>query len=162
MSLQLCQHCGQHYLDSDPECPHCPSAVRGSATARGPSSHALKLSVLLGLGLQSTVTACIGDKYGMADDSWDSTVTDMDSDGYDSYEDCDDSNGNVYWNAAPNEATEDCYEDADGDGYGAQEPTSAAAASGTDCDDTDAEIHPAAKETPGDGVDANCDGSDDK
>ena len=41
--------------------------------------------------------------------------------------------------------------DEDGDGY----PTD------TDCDDTDADIHPDAVEEPGDGVDSNCDGDDD-
>lgn len=30
-----------------------------------------------------------------------------------------------------------------------------------DCDDTDASIYPGAPETPGDGVDSNCDGNDD-
>jgi hypothetical protein len=42
--------------------------------------------------------------------------------------------------------------DADGDGY--------TVADG-DCDDTNADIHPGATETPGDGVDSNCDGNDD-
>jgi hypothetical protein len=42
--------------------------------------------------------------------------------------------------------------DEDGDGYGVD--------SG-DCDDADADVHPGATETPGDGVDSNCDGSDD-
>lgn len=30
-----------------------------------------------------------------------------------------------------------------------------------DCDDNDADVHPDAVETPGDGVDSNCDGEDD-
>ena len=41
--------------------------------------------------------------------------------------------------------------DDDGDGYSAA----------VDCDDTDADVHPDAVETPGDGVDSNCDGEDD-
>ncbi|MCB9744286.1 MAG: putative metal-binding motif-containing protein [Alphaproteobacteria bacterium] len=41
--------------------------------------------------------------------------------------------------------------DEDGDGFGVSE----------DCDDEDEAVHPDAEETPGDGVDSNCDGSDD-
>ena len=41
--------------------------------------------------------------------------------------------------------------DEDGDGYDAER----------DCDDTNSDIHPEADETPGDGVDSNCDGADD-
>jgi hypothetical protein len=41
--------------------------------------------------------------------------------------------------------------DADGDGY----------FEGDDCNDADDSIHPGAKETPGDGVDSNCDDADD-
>ncbi|MCB9674088.1 MAG: putative metal-binding motif-containing protein [Alphaproteobacteria bacterium] len=41
--------------------------------------------------------------------------------------------------------------DRDGDGY----------LENVDCDETDITIHPDAEETPGDGVDSNCDGDDD-
>ena len=42
--------------------------------------------------------------------------------------------------------------DADDDGYFAEND---------DCDDTDPDIHPDAEETPGDGVDSNCNDDDD-
>jgi len=32
---------------------------------------------------------------------------------------------------------------------------------GEDCDDEDPDVNPEAEETPGDGVDSNCDGEDD-
>ena len=44
------------------------------------------------------------------------------------------------------------YADSDGDGY---------TTAGGDCDDSDATIHPGADETAGDGIDSNCDDSDD-
>lgn len=53
------------------------------------------------------------------------------------------------------------YIDADGDGYGSQ---NASAAQGVfnnlDCNDADDQIHPYTKEILNDGVDSNCDGSD--
>ena len=44
------------------------------------------------------------------------------------------------------------FEDNDGDGFSEDEG---------DCNDEDQTIHPEAEETPGDGVDSNCDGNDD-
>lgn len=44
------------------------------------------------------------------------------------------------------------WTDDDGDGFSVDDG---------DCDDSDPLINPEAKETPGDGVDSNCDGEDD-
>ena len=54
------------------------------------------------------------------------------------------------------------YEDLDGDGHGAGEELSVCSDEGyvhssSDCDDSDADIHPGAKDEPGDGVDSDCD-----
>ena len=50
------------------------------------------------------------------------------------------------------EITDTGFFDDDGDGYSEDEG---------DCDDNNNAIHPGAEETPGDGVDSNCDGEDD-
>lgn len=48
--------------------------------------------------------------------------------------------------------TDTGFIDADGDGFAPVDG---------DCDDDDPDIHPEAEETPGDDVDANCNGEDD-
>jgi MYXO-CTERM domain-containing protein len=96
--------------------------------------------------------------------------------------DCDDADATVYPGAP--EAVDDgvdsdcdgvelCYADADDDGFvdGARTVPSAdldcddpgegrAADPGTDCDDTDAAVHPGASEAVGDSVDSDCDGAE--
>ena len=74
----------------------------------------------------------------------------------DGYTDEDDATGGASW-----------YVDADGDGYGDPDATVAActqpsgtSAEGTDCDDTDAGVHPGATETWYDGFDTDCAGDD--
>jgi MYXO-CTERM domain-containing protein len=61
------------------------------------------------------------------------------------------------------------YADADGDGYPDQDVTKAACsapngyiadATAWDCDDGDANVHPGATDAGGDGLDQDCDGSD--
>jgi hypothetical protein len=58
------------------------------------------------------------------------------------------------------------WRDGDGDGFGAGASAdfcdlpSDHVANGDDCDDSDASVRPAALETPGDGVDSDCDGID--
>ena len=107
---------------------------------------------------------------------------DEDGDGFAADEDCDDEDASV--NAGAVEVCDgvdnDCdgeidegvtdtwYGDADGDGYGdagapieaCSQPAGTASAA-TDCDDTDAAIHPAAAERC-DGVDNDCDGDIDE
>ena len=50
------------------------------------------------------------------------------------------------------EMVDTAYMDYDGDGYSPADG---------DCDDNNPDVNPGAEETPGDGVDSNCDGEDD-
>jgi hypothetical protein len=84
---------------------------------------------------------------------------DLDGDGFECDEDCDDTDANTYPGAAETDSTTDCMTDADGDGYGDDSPASGVTA-GTDCDDSDAAFSPGATEGIGDQVDQNCDGAE--
>ncbi|MCB9744168.1 MAG: hypothetical protein H6740_16340 [Alphaproteobacteria bacterium] len=106
----------------------------------------------------------------------------------DNADDCDDTDGDVNPDAAEvcNAIDDDCdgltddadpdgpsaltwYADLDGDGYGdegdagsqACEVPANGSEDNTDCDDTDASVHPGATEVWYDGVDADCDGASD-
>jgi hypothetical protein len=111
-------------------------------------------------------------------------VPDVDGDGFNAEDDCDDSNGAIHPDAdevcdgldnnCDGDVDEDSatdaatwYADADGDGYGDDNSASTACtqpagatASGGDCDDTDPTFHPGAREDDcADPTDWNCDGS---
>jgi hypothetical protein len=171
MKLTVCSKCTSHIFSYEKECPHC-GALRNRSSYTGKRA---TLTLLLGL---ATMTACGEDSktdstepetepaeepavepaedqaaYGIPD-------IDEDDDGWTNYEDCDDNDSNTFPGSAETDSTTECMTDADGDGYGdinAQAP----AVPGTDCDDSNADIHPAATEAVGDGVDSNCNGDND-
>ena len=142
--LVVCPKCQRHTLVSAQECSHCGSVVAGSG------GQLLKTAGAALLGL--SMTACnggdddTGDQpqpaYGVIDTS-DTADTGNQAD----YGVPDTGNQAEY--GVPDTGM---YEDNDGDGYSEAEG---------DCDDTNADIHPGATETPGDGIDSNCDGNDD-
>ena len=74
--------------------------------------------------------------------------------------DCDDLSATAYPGAAETDSTTACMEDADLDGYG-DASASGGVAFGTDCDDSNGAINPAADEVC-DEVDNNCDGDIDE
>lgn len=111
----------------------------------------------------------------------DAPVVDLDGDGFDTTLDCDDTSAARGPGATEvcDGADDDCngviddavskapswYADSDGDGYGGASITACDApegyvADGSDCDDADPWVHPGASDYPADGLDADCDGSD--
>ena len=134
--------------------------------------------------------ACTHDPSGAAGPSDDSATSrddsavlplDADSDGWALGDDCDDSDPDANPDADEvcNGIDDDCdgtidsgavdalslYPDADGDGFGALDPIvtcdpKAGIATGTDCDDTNPDVNPAAAcDDPFDGIDNDCDGT---
>ena len=122
-----------------------------------------------------------GEEGGGGDDT--AALTDLDEDGYDAPEDCDDTDPDVHPDADErcDDIDNDCdgeldedpvdgstyYTDGDGDGYGEDGPATVACEAETglsdeagDCDDADPDVHPDAEEIPGDGTDDDCDGVD--
>ena len=114
-----------------------------------------------------------GDGYGSADDSKTNTTQPQ---GYVSDNtDCDDTDATINPGAAEildDGIDQDCdgsdrstfYKDEDGDGYGDQDsvyqgmsPPEGYVRDNTDCNDSDAAIHPGATEICGDTIDQNCD-----
>ncbi len=136
-----------------------------------------------GGGLATWYADADGDGYGVDTDTVESCEQ---PEGYAPQDgDCNDSNPSIHPfadevcdsldNNCNGTADEDAidasvwYLDADGDGYGVDTDTVSACsapsgyvADATDCDDTDASVHPGADEVCEDGVDQNCDGVDDE
>src|SRR5687767_451842 len=86
---------------------------------------------------------------------------DLDNDGVNVGEDCNDSDAAVHPGAeevAYDGIVQDCdsadLADVDGDGHDAR------ATGGQDCNDDDASVHPGADDVCGDGIDQDCGGSD--
>jgi hypothetical protein len=99
-------------------------------------------------------------------------VTDNDGDGYDAIEvggdDCDDDDDDVHPDADDawyDGVDSDCAGnddyDADGDGWQVSNHNSDPGSGGGDCNDTNASVFPGAADAWYDGVDTDCDGSDD-
>ena len=190
MSLRICGSCANHILVSDLTCPHCgaKSAAEPSPTSLlTPGRKTSRVSVATALLFGLSLTAC-GEKedtssepaaepsepavepagepeYGVPDTGFEADygvpMIDNDADGFYEDEDCNDNSAATFPGAGTNEADPAaCMTDADGDGYGAISPESGAVA-GTDCNDGDASINPAAAEVPGNDTDENCDGATD-
>ncbi len=96
-----------------------------------------------------------GDSYGDTDTVDSSDLDCTDAGEADDSEDCDDTDADAYPGSAELDSTTDCMADADGDGYGDDDPATGVTA-GTDCDDSTSAAYPGADEYC-DGIDNDCD-----
>ena len=148
--MKVCPDCHVHNHQHAHECHECSYSF-----AKPASTITLKSMVLLGVLGSSCIVA--ESKYGVP-------MVDNDEDGVYGYEDCDDNDPQVGMGV-------EYHFDNDGDGFGESAPMGWVCPEeeipegwiedGTDCNDEDANIHPEAEETAGDGVDSNCNDDDD-
>ena len=114
------------------------------------------MRMLLLLGFGTLITGC-----GYISEEKMNSYLDSDGDGLDWPTDCDDSDPNL-------STPQKWYLDEDGDGYGVEDnfveaclaPEGSVTTLG-DCDDADATVFPNAEDIPYDGIDSDCDGSND-
>ena len=112
----------------------------------------------LSISLMGFLLSCSADKNDTAGGGI--KVVDADGDGFNSVDDCNDSDANTFPGAADLDDADACMTDADDDGYGDSAPLDGVTA-GTDCDDGDADLNPADLDSDGFGTcDLDCDDSD--
>ena len=146
MTLKNCPRCHNYFTHTDLQCPHCSSSSK--------PTFALTTAILLGLGSlgcgdKSTDSAQEDTSTSIAEPSmaldYGVPWVDNDNDGWEEEVDCDDNNPFVFPGAAEQESETECMKDEDEDGFG-DDSVSAPVVAGTDCDDSDATIHPQAED----------------
>jgi|GEM_PF-2950826 len=108
--------------------------------------------------VSTTYTDADGDGFGDPDTAQATCEAPVDS--VEDGTDCADDDATTHPGAAVLDSATDCMTDADGDGYGDDNPASGVTA-GTDCNDGDAGHHPGADEVWYDGADGDCAGNSD-
>ena len=106
--------------------------------------------------VDSCYTDADGDNFGTSVASDGSTLDCATGDGAPNSTDCDDGDNDTYPGAAPNDSATSCMNDDDADDYGDDTVTGTVVA-GTDCADSSSGVYPGRADTPGDGVDQDCD-----